>query len=350
MLHSSIIIDIRQLVKHNNTSMPLTKDEIKEIAIRAADGVIERAYTKSTFNPHTPSGALSDPPAVELLGVARRPPRPGEALEREEEKMERRRRGLQPGAYRRPPLEWEQIERIQELKASGLKFSEIADRLKLPMTTVWKAYHRGRPPLIREITTQRIQEVRDLRRQGLTLEQIGYRIGKTKQHVLYLLHRAGEMVNVAKAAEDLQDRMLRVSDILATPDTVPQLTEAADKLQDISEDAALLLEITHKIPLLPEYFPSHPFQIGFRASWAEEVLRTGAWCLEQKQKSYDIVDIPRLGERKVPHTSEHKELLKTCGGSAADAAAGYLQNKPGYETKMAQHVAIVEEMMEEVKE
>ena len=67
--------------------MPLTKEEIKQIAIRAADEVIERAYSaKSTFNPHTPSGALSNPPAIELVGVARRPPTPEEALEWEEMK------------------------------------------------------------------------------------------------------------------------------------------------------------------------------------------------------------------------------------------------------------------------
>jgi hypothetical protein len=192
--------------------------------------------------------------------------------------------------------------------------------------------------------------VLELRRQGLTLEEIGRRIGKTRQHVLYLLHRAGERVNVTKAAEDLHSKMLAVTDILATPDSVPQLTETAEKLEEVSEDASLLLEITPKIPMLPEYFPSHPYQLGFRAAWAAEVLRTGAWCLEKKQTSYDIVDIPRLGERKVPHTAEHKELLKTCGTSAADAARGYLLNKPGYETKMAQHAAIVEEMMEEVKE
>jgi len=330
--------------------MSLTKEEIKQIAIRAAAGVIERAYsTKSTFNPHTPSGTLTDPPAIELVGVARRPPTPEQALEWEEEKMERRRLGLKPGPRIRAPLEWAQIERIKELKARGWTFSQIADHMKLPKPTVWHAFHRGRPPLIRAITPERLQEVLDLRRQGLTLEEIGRRIGKTKQYVLYLLHRAGERIDPVKAAEDLHHKMLAVADILATPDTVPQLTEAAERLEEVSEDASLLLEITPKIPMLPEYFPSHPYQLGFRAWWAAEVLRTGAWCLEKKQKSFDIIDI-HGEEYKVKHVPEQKELLKTCGVSAADAALGYLQNKPGYETKMAQHMAIVEEMMEEVKE
>lgn len=322
----------------------ISLDEAKKLA---AEEAVRKVVEKWPNNPS------SNPPAVRLVGVSPRLPTPEEALEREEEKLERRRRGLKPGAHIRAPLEWEQIERIQEFKAEGLTFRQIAERMKLPFSTAYKAYVRGRPPLKRAITPERLKEVVDLRRQRLTLEEIGRRIGKTKMHVHYLLHRAGERIDPVKAAEDLNKEMLVATEILRTPDTIPQLAEAADKLQEVTEDAALLLEITPHIPMIPEYFPSHPYQLGFRAAFAEEVLRTGAWCLEQKQKSYEIRDVPaagRLRELKVEHTPEHKELLKTCGESAREAALGYLENKPGYETKAAQHMAIVEEMMEEVKE
>jgi len=299
-----------------------------------------------------PSEELEGNP-ITLVGIARRPPRPEEILEREEEKVERRRQGLKPGAHISPVLTWEQIEQIRQLKAEGLTTRQIAERLKLGLTTVWRAYHRKHLPLHRAITPQRLQEVVQLRRQGLTYEEIGRRTGNTRFYACYLVHRAGERIDPLKAAEDLQKRMVAVTDILRVPDTIPQLTEAADKLQEISEDAALLLEITPIIPMLPEYFPSHPYQLGFRATLTEEVLRTGAWCLEQKEKSYDIREVPAAGRKMrytMPHTPEHKALLKTCAESAADVAVGYLDNKPGYETKAAQHMAIIEEMMEEVKE
>ena len=67
--------------------MGLSREEISQIALKAAEEVIKRAHGV-TFNPHTPSGVLSDPPAVKLVGIARRPPTPEQALEWEEEKME----------------------------------------------------------------------------------------------------------------------------------------------------------------------------------------------------------------------------------------------------------------------
>jgi len=105
--------------------------------------------------------------------------------------------------------------------------------------------------------------------------------------------------------------------------------------------------------MLPEYFPSHPYQIGFRAAFAEEVLRTGVWCLNAEERSSEVREVPIAGglrEIEVEHTPEQKALLKTCGESARDAALGYIENRPGYETKAAQHLAILEEMMKEVKD
>lgn len=204
----------------------------------------------------------------------------------------------------------------------------------------------------RAITAERLREVVELRRQKVTAIEIARRIGSTREYVYYLLHRAGERIDPRDAAEGLQKRVETVTESLIALDNIPQLTKAADMLEEIADDAALLLEITRHIPLLPEYFPSHPIQIGLRASFAEEVLRSGAWCLEEKQKSRDIVDVlvaGRLKEFTVEHVPAQKELFKICGESAKEAAIGYLENKPGYETKATEHMSIVEEMMGEVK-
>jgi len=300
----------------------------------------------------------ADPPGVVLRGVGGRPPRPEQLVESREEKIERRRRGLKPGT----PLELvspEEHDRIIEsydrLRSLGYGHTEsmkmVADRLNRAVTTVLSHVLRGRPPKRRAITPERLEEITNLRRQGLSKAEIARRLGLTREYVGYLLHKAGEKVNVAEHAEELHKRMMEIAERLSTPDNIPQLKESAEKLYQVADDAALLLEITRKIPLLPEYFPSHPYQLGFRSILAAEVLETGVWCLEEKEKSYSMREylVDGWKERPSPHTPEEKKLLRSCGESAREAAVGYLQNKPGYESKMAQHMAIVEELVEETE-
>jgi len=289
-----------------------------------------------------------NPPAVRLVGIAPRPPRPPEVIEREEEKLERRRRGLRPGTHIEL-LAPEEEARIHELRAQGLTFLEIAKRIGRSKTAVWRTIHRGRPPLRRAITPERLQEVVRLRRLGLSWGEIGPRLGISRIHVGYLLHRAGERIDPREAGTDLQVRLLTVSDTLRPPAAIAQLAAAANKLQDIYEDAALLLEIAPRIP----YVGPQPYDIGFRAVLAEEVLRTGIWCMEQKVRGYwttEVLVAGRTEERRVEMTAEHRELLGSCGEAARDAGRGIIEDLPGYETKSAQILFLVEEMMEEAKE
>lgn len=312
-----------------------TREEVATVAKAAALAVLKH---------------LDRNPRVKLVGV-RRPLRPEEILEREEEKIERRKHGLKPGAHIRPPLTWEEKQKVQELKARGFSISEIAKGMGLAKTTVWNAYHQTHPPLRRAITTERLEEVKDLRRQGLSYAEIGRRIGHTRWYVRYLFHRAGEKIDLEKAAKDLHKSMMETAEATRRTVTVDEISSAAERLREIGEDAQLLLEISPKVPLMPEYYPEHPYNVGFRATWAEEVLRTGVWCDQQREQSYDIKELKldRVEEREVTHTAEKKKLLATCTETAKEVATGYLENKPGYEAKMAQIAAITEEMMEEVK-
>ncbi len=291
------------------------------------------------------SNPTSNPTVVRLVGIAPRPPPPWKAVESEEEKLERRRGGLQLGTRLHPPLTLEEQVRIRELRAQGLSLGEIATRTGRSMTSVFNAVHRERPPLIRAITSERLEKVMDLRRKGLTLERIGQEIGVTKQHALYLLHRAGERVDVRKTAEDLQERLLAVNDILRAPATIPKLGDAANKLRDIYDDAELLLQITPRIP----YLGPQPYAIGFKAALAEEVLRTGVWCLNRRQRGYETRRVPGVDMREVEIPPKRKELLGMCGESARDAAQGTISDLPGYETKTAQFLWLLNEMMEEAK-
>jgi uncharacterized membrane protein (UPF0127 family)/transcriptional regulator with XRE-family HTH domain len=297
-------------------------------------------------------------PAVTLVGVGRRPLRPEEVVEREQEKLERRRRGLRPGTRLElvgPEEHARMIETYEHLRSLGYRHTEsvkmVADRLGRSKTTVLTHVLRGRPPERRAITPDRLEEIKSLRRRGLKRAEIARRLGVDRSYVTYLLHRAGEKVNVAEESEELHRRMLTVAERLSAPANIPQLRDAAEKLYEIADDAALLLEITAKIPMLPEYFPSHPFQIGFRSTFAAEVLETGIWCLEEKEKGYSMREYHVDGweERPSPHTAKEKEVFKSCAESAREAALGYLLNKPGYESKMAQHNAIIEELLEETE-
>ncbi|NVM21748.1 MAG: DUF192 domain-containing protein [Desulfobacterales bacterium] len=306
------------------------------------------ASTVRSVNSAIVGETTQNPPAVRLVGIAPKPPRPGELVEREEAKLERRRRGLRPGTHIEL-LTPEEHARILQLRAQGLSLSQIAARVGRSQSAVYRTIQRGRLPLRRALTSERLQEVTSLRRKGLSAIAIGRELGITRRHVYWLLHRAGERVDLRGTAEELQRKLLAVNDILRAPATIPKMEDAANKLRDIFDDAELILQITPRIPYVG-YAGPQPYDIGFKAGLAEEVLRTGIWCMERRQKGYEARKIPGVDMREVEIPPRQKEVLGMCGEAAREAAQGTIRDEPGYETKSAQILAIVEEMMREAKE
>jgi DNA-binding CsgD family transcriptional regulator len=241
------------------------------------------------------------------------------------------RRGLAPGT-RIELITPDEEKRIRELKEQGLTYGQIAKQMHRSVSTVWRTVHREYPPLRRAITPERLQDTLLLRRMGLTEEEIGRRLGVSKPMVSILLHRAGQRMDLAAAAQDLRMRLLVVSDRLSPPATLWKLEDGADRLRGIADDAALLLEIQpHEVPEALEY----PFDLGWvhsRALLAEEVLRNGAWCLLR---------------RPVEPLSRVKERLGACGEAAREAARGIIERWEGYETKATQAIFEIEKMMAE---
>jgi len=264
-------------------------------------------------------------PAVHLVGVGPQPPRPFERPEAPP------RRGLPPGT-RIELITPDEEKRIRELKEQGLTYGQIAKQMHRSVSTVWRTVHREYPPLRRAITPERLQDTLLLRRMGLTEEEIGRRLGVSKPMVSILLHRAGQRMDLTAAAQDLRMRLLVVSDRLGPPATLWKLEDGADRLREIADDAALLLEIQpHEVPEALEY----PFDLGWvhsRALLAEEVLLNGAWCLLRQP---------------VEPLSRVKERLGVCGEAAREAAQGIIERWEGYETKATQAIFEIEKMMAE---
>jgi DNA-binding CsgD family transcriptional regulator len=265
-------------------------------------------------------------PAVRPVGVGPPPPRPFE-------RPEARRRGLLPGT-RIELITPDEEKRIRELKEQGLTYGQIAKQMHRSVSTVWRTVHREYPPLRRAITTERLRDTLLLRRMGLTEEEIGRRLGVSKPMVSVLLHRAGQRMDLSAAAQNLRMRLLVVSDRLGPPATLWKLEDGADRLREIADDAALLLEVQpHEVPEALEY----PFDLGWvhsRALLAEEVLRNGAWCLLRQP---------------VEPLSRVKERLGACGEAAREAARGIIERWDGYETKATAVIFEIEEMMAEEK-
>ncbi len=244
---------------------------------------------------------------------------------------ERRRRGLPPGT-RIELITPEEAARIRELRDQGLNYREISERTGRSMAAVWRIINQGFPALRRAITPQRLQEVTTLRRLGLTLEEVGKRLGITRSMVLNLLYRAGERLDLTEEVQRVRRSLSAVSDSLGPAATLDKLRNAADRLRDIADDAALLLEIMPQEVAEPM---EYPFDLGWvhsRALLAEEVLRTGTWCLLRQREE----TLPRVRQR-----------LRACAEASRDAAVGIIENWEGYATKATQVIFEVEEMMEE---
>ncbi len=243
----------------------------------------------------------------------------------------RRRRGLPPGT-RIELITPEEAARIRELRDQGLNYREISERTGRSMAAVWRIINQGFPALRRAITPQRLQEVTTLRRLGLTLEEVGKRLGITRSMVLNLLYRVGERLDLTAEAQRVRRSLSAVSDSLGPAATLDKLRNAADRLRDIADDAALLLEIMPQEVAEPM---EYPFDLGWihgRALMAEEVLRTGTWCLLRQREE----TLPRVRQR-----------LRACAEASRDAAVGIIENWEGYATKATQVIFEVEEMMEE---
>jgi orotate phosphoribosyltransferase-like protein len=303
--------------------MSISAEDIERIARRAAEEVVSRLRG----NPSTgPDNNGSNPP-VRLVGVGPPVPRPGRGGP-----IEERPRRPAPAPSRRyefvPP---EEEARILQLREQGLTFRQIAERMNRSLSVVWRTINREHPPLRRAVTPQRQQDAMLLRRMGLTLEEIGSRLRLTPTMARYILHRGGERVDLVEAAQRLNRRMWAVSGSLDAPATHDRLGDGARRLRNIADDAALIVEITPEE--VPEPLRDYPYEIGWlhsRALLAEEVLRTGLWCL--------------LREPREP-LPEPRERLRACAEAARDSARGVIEGWEGYEVKAGQVVRQIEGIM-----
>lgn len=231
-------------------------------------------------------------------------------------------------AARKAVIEEDEAKRIHELYgtliaegyASTAAMKVIADRMGRGLTTIWHVLHREiRPPVFRPVTPERLEEVVGLRRLGLTLEAIGRKLGYTKQHVLWLLHQAGERLDIGVEAEKLNNRLYAVSQGLRPPLTIAKLTSAALTTETIADEAPVLLSIVPKtLPAEEELalrFQLH--SIISRALLAEEMLLTGVWCLQE-------------AEMPAPPRILPADRLRVCGQEAGKHARGTIEGWPGY--------------------
>lgn len=274
-------------------------------------------------------------PAVRLVGVGERPPPPWVSPEEEVRMRVHRERLREVLAFRRPyePVDDEAQKLIIEVydEGRGLKMWQIAEQFGIGRTAVHRAIHRGRSPLRKAITKERLQDVVSMRRLGLSVTEIAKRLKVSREFVYYLLHRAGEYVDFQEATRELARELLAISDRLRPPVSVPKLSKAADEAWDIADSVVLHLDI---MPAdLPAPWVGDLHFIHTRAQWAEDVLRNGAWCLAQMPKE----PLPVVRER-----------LGVCGEAAREVAVDTIENKESWETKVMTAIFEANHMMKEV--
>lgn len=314
-----------------------TREEVTAIARAAALAItkhLEKVY---------------DPPAgVRLVGVAPRPPSPEAYAELREKVEERRTRGVLPGMRLRL-LRPEDIEKIWELHDKGMTYYQIAGSIGRNRSTVRTVILRGRrEPLRKAVTSERLDEIVGFRKLGYSPPEIAKRLGYTNSHIHWLLNQAGETIDIGKEIDRLRVELKDVTKHLSAPASAEKLKKAGDQLERIAKAAGTYIEI------LPHPTPWNLALalegIESRAAHAEEVARTGAWCLKQKEKSYTTQEVlaDRWEERERPHTPRQKSRLAWCGERTRDCALGYIEDRPGYDVEILRVIDEADELFEEL--
>ena len=289
-------------------------------------------------------------------------PRPalrlGPPLSRPFERSETPRRRRLPPGVRLELITPEEEGHIREYHAQGLVYRQIAERMGRSVSTVYRTIHRGGPPQRRAITPQRIQESMGLRRMGLTLEEIGRKLGLSKTTIAYVLRRAGEQLDLAAEAERLRRELLAVGDRLRPPATLSKLENGADQLREIGDEARGLIEI--KPPEVSEALGTVLSEVHSVALLAEEILRTGAWCLRASEME-ELPPFPPLPDehpgrpmgmpgKPIKVTPLYRQELKACAEASRDSARGWIEGREGYEVKAAAAIFEGEKLITEEKE
>lgn len=241
-----------------------------------------------------------------------------------------------------------------ELRAEGLDYRAIADRMGRSISVVWRQINLPYEPRRRAITPQREQDALLMRRMGLSFKEIGQRMRVSDVMARYILHRAGERVDLIEAAQRLNERLRAAAEGLQPPATHDRLMGAAERVRRIGDDAALIGEITPEE--VPRPLQDYPYEIGHlhsRALQAEEVLRNGAWCAwASTQEVLPPFPTPPLEEPGRPPlelpirvTPTYREHLEACALASLDIARGVIEGWEGYEVKAEQTVRQIEALM-----
>ena len=232
----------------------------------------------------------------------------------------------------------EESREIHRLRAEGLTMMEIANKMGRGMTTIHRTlHHLPRGPLRRtaEELLELTEEVYRLRAQRLPLRKIASRLGITSTYVLHCLHRAGAILpdaNQAAHAERLEKHLARVADLCCTSrQTVAQIEQAGDELDDIAEEALLATEIIP--PKVKETEPDYWWRLGWvrhRALEVAELLRTGIACHLALQKKGPIARQLSLPTLDLPQV---KASLQRCTRAVARAGRAILKGDRVHEAE-----------------